>query len=59
MHSWSIIEIPYEKREWEEKNIWGNNALLSNINDRHQIADEGSSGNIRWNKYHKIMLRHI
>lgn len=47
MHSLSIIEIPYEKREWEEKDICGNNALLSSINDRHQIADEGSSGNIR------------
>ena len=43
MHSQSIIEIPYEKREWDEKNIWGNNALLSNINDRHQITESAVS----------------
>ena len=47
MHSRSIIEIPYEKREWDEKNIESNNALLSNINDRHQTTDKGTSGDIK------------
>ena len=53
MHSQSIIEIPHEKREWDEKNIWGNNALLSNINDRHQITEPGTLENTRQDKQSK------